>query len=437
MKHVSRAALLAAGAAVVVTPRAVYAAPRADGSDPKALVAQINTAFEEFKATNDLALKGKADDAVVTEKLGAINASITDLTVALEKAQADLAAAQLGGGGGDGISAEAKEHAGVFNTWFRKGDRAIDADLRELEVNAKLTTQSDPDGGYLVPETMEAGIDRVLGTVSAIRGISRVVNISGQTYKKLVNLGGASSGWVGEQQARPETSTPTLREIAINVHELYSQPAATQTALDDSVFDIEAWLADEVSIEFAEQESDAFVRGDGVSKPRGILSYPTVVNTSPAWGKLGFVKTGHATAFPTPTDSVLPTDCLIDLYYALKSGYRNGASWLTSDKVLGTIRKFKDADGNYIWAPPTGTADVPTILQKPVHTDDNMDELGAGKFPIAFGDFRRGYLVVDRQGIRVLRDPYTSKPNVLFYTTKRVGGGVVNFEAIKLLKCSE
>jgi HK97 family phage major capsid protein len=436
MKNTSRAALLAAGTAIVPTPRAVAATPRADTSDPKALVAQIQAAFAEFKETNDAALKGKADDAVVSEKLGAINASITDLTSALETAQSQLAAAQLGGAGDDGLTAEAREHAGVFNTWFRKGDRAIDADLRDLEVKAKLTTQSDPDGGYLVPETMEAGIDRVLGTHSAVRGISRVIQISGQTYKKLVNMGGASYGWVGEQQSRGETTTPTLREIAINVHEIYAQPAATQTALDDSVFDVEAWLAEEVSISFAEAEGAAFISGDGVNKPRGILSYPKVANGSYAWGKLGFTVTGHASAFIAPTSSASPADCLVDLYYSLKEGYRNGASWLTSDAVLGTIRKMKDGDGNYLWAPPTAAADVPTILQKPVRTDDNMEALAADKFPVAFGDFQRGYLIADRQGIRVLRDPFTSKPNVLFYTTKRVGGGVVNFEAIKLLKVS-
>ena len=179
MKHVSRAAMLAAGTALCV-PAAVCATPRADGSDPKALVAQINQAFEEFKATNDAALKNKADDTVVSEKLANINAAITEMTTALEKAQADLAAAQLGGAGGDTVSPEAKAHAAAFNTFFRKGTEP--ANMRELEVQAKLTTQSDADGGYLVPEEMEGTIDRVLGTQSAIRAISRVINISGQTY---------------------------------------------------------------------------------------------------------------------------------------------------------------------------------------------------------------------------------------------------------------
>jgi HK97 family phage major capsid protein len=193
-----------------------------------------------------------------------------------------------------------------------------------------------------------------------------------------------------------------------------------------------------VSIEFAEQEGAAFVSGDGVSKPRGILGYPTVLNDNYAWGKLGFVKTGAAADFvlTDPATDVSSADCLVDLYYALKAGYRNGATWLTSDKVMGRIRKMKDGNGNYLWAPPAAKAEVPTILEKPVVTDDNMPALGANKFPVAFGNFQRGYLIVDRQGVRVLRDPYTAKPNVLFYTTKRVGGGVQNFEAIKLLKCS-
>ena len=429
MKHVSRAAMLAAGTALCV-PAAVCATPRADGSDPKALVAQINQAFEEFKATNDAALKNKADDTVVSEKLANINAAITEMTTALEKAQADLAAAQLGGAGGDTVSPEAKAHAAAFNTFFRKGTEP--ANMRELEVQAKLTTQSDADGGYLVPEELEGTIDRVLGTQSAIRAISRVINISGQTYKKLVNMGGATSGWVGESGARAETSTPTLREIAIHAHELYAMPGATQTALDDSYFNVEQWLADEVSIEFAEQEGEAFVTGNGVDKPRGILSYNTVENASYSWGNLGYVETGAAAAFHADN----PADALIDLYYAVKSGYRQGASFLTSDAVLGTIRKMKDGDDNYLWAAPTAAGEVPTILQKPVITDDNMPALGADAFPVAFGNFQRGYLIVDRQGVRVLRDPFTSKPNVLFYTTKRVGGGVVNFEAIKLLKCS-
>ncbi len=251
------------------------------------------------------------------------------------------------------------------------------------------------------------------------------MTISAQEYAVLVSQGGTTSGWVGEEGKRAETKASTLAKIVINSGEIYANPAATQRALDDAWLDVAQWLADEVAIEFAEQEGEAFILGDGKDKPRGILTYPMVANTSYAWGKLGFVASGAAAGFSTTA----PADALIDLYYSLKKGYRNGATFLTSDLVLGKIRKFKDGDGNYLWAPPT--VDMPgTILGKPVETDDNMPELAANAFPVAFGNFKRAYLVADRQGARVLRDPFTNKPNVHFYTTKRVGGAVVNYEAL-------
>lgn len=405
---------------------------RAD-ANPVEIVNQLTKTFEAFKEANDKELadlkKGQAD-AVQTEKVDRINAEITALKKDVDAANAKVAAAIVGGAGKD-VDPDKAAHATAFDRFFRKG---VDNGLHDLEVKAALRTDSDPDGGYLVPEETEAGIDRVLGTVSTMRSLSRVINISGDTYKKLVNQGGASSGWVGEREARPETNTPTLREIAINAHELYANPASTQKALDDARIDIAAWLAEEVSIEFAEQEGEAFVSGDGVNKPRGLLSYTNVANASYAWGKLGFIGTGASGAFKTTSATVSPADDLIDLYYALKAGYRNGASWLMSDATMAAVRKFKDNDGAYIWAPPSAASEVATILQKPVYSDDNMQAIGANAYPIAFGNFQRGYMVVDRQGIRVLRDPYTNKPNVHFYTTKRVGGGVVNFEAIKLLK---
>lgn len=415
-------------------------APRARGivsvraeSDPNKILNELNVAFEAFKAENnkELAdLKKGMGDVVQSEKVDRINAEVTELNKALEETNKALAAAKIGGEGGQVDPAKA-EHSAAFNQFFRKG---VENGLAELEVKASLTTQSDPDGGFLVPEEMETGIDRVLGTVSTIRSLARTINISTDTYKKLVNMGGAGSGWVGEESDRPETDTPTLREIAINTGELYANPAATQKSLDDSRIDVGAWLAEEVSTEFAEQEGAAFATGNGVNKPRGILSYTNAANASYAWGGLGYIATGEAATFKAPTTSVSPADCLFELYYALKSGYRNNASWLMSDATMGTVRKFKDADGAFIWAPPTAAAEVATIMGKPVANDDNMPAVGAGALPIAFGDFNRGYMIVDRTGVRVLRDPYTSKPNVLFYTTKRVGGAVVNFEAIKLLK---
>lgn len=399
---------------------------RADASDASKLIVQLNKAFEEFKDKHSKDF----EDVVRSDEVNRINAAITDLNNELKTVNAAVAAAKIGGLGGD-IDPAVAEHAQAFNRFFRKG---VDNGLTDLEVKAKLTTQSDPDGGYLVPEEMESTIDRVLGTVSSIRSVSRVINISTDSYKKLVNQGGAGSGWVGETQARPETNTPTLAEITINAQELYANPASTQKALDDAAIDIAQWLADEVGIVFAEQEGAAFATGDGVNKPRGIFSYTPVANASYAWGKIGFIGTGASGAFPTASTSVNPADPLISLYYGLRAGYRNNASWVMSDATMETVRQLKDVEGKYVWSAPTEQGEVATILRKPVVSDDNCPAIGANTFPIAFGDFNRGYLIVDRVGIRVLRDPYTNKPNVHFYTTKRTGGGVVNFEAIKLLK---
>jgi HK97 family phage major capsid protein len=408
----------------------IYA--RADAANATAVFNELKKAFEDFKAERDKELadikKGMAD-VVQTEKVDRINTEIGKLQKALDETNALIAALKVGAGGAGAADPAVAAHRDAFGRWFRRG---VDDGLADLEVKAKLTTQSDPDSGFLVPDETESTIDQVLGTVSAVREIARKITISGDTYKKLVGMGGATSGWVGEEGSRPETATPTLREIVLTTGEIYAQPAATQKSLDDARIDIANWLADEVSIEFAEQEGAAFVAGDGINKPRGLLAYPTVANGSYAWGSLGFTVSGHATLFAA-TD---PADALISLFYSLRQGYRNNATWLTSDAVMETIRKFKDGDGNYLWAPPTGPAGVTTILGKPVATDDNMPALGANAFPVAFGDFMRAYLIVDRAGIRVLRDPYTSKPNVLFYTTKRVGGGIVNFEAMKLLKIS-
>lgn len=408
---------------------------RADSGNAAQILTELQKTFEAFKAEREeeiAALKKGQEDVVKTEKVDRINAEITNLQKALDETNAALAAVKIGAGGGDPVNPAVAEHARAFNKWFRKGDRAVDADMRDLEVKAELSTLSDPDGGYVVPEEMSNTIDRVVGTVSAMRSLATVMTISTDTFKKLVNMGGAGAGWVGEKEERPETATPTLRELVFNTAEIYANPAATQTLLDDARVDIAAWLANEVSITFAEQEGDAFINGDGVKKPRGLLAYDSVANSTYAWGKIGFVKSGAAAAF-SDTD---PADALISLFYALKQQYRNGASWLTSDAVMETIRKFKDGQGNYLWAPPAGPANVATILGKPVATDDNMPALAANAFPVAFGNFSRAYLIIDRFGIRVLRDPYTNKPYVHFYTTKRVGGGVQNFEAVKLLKCA-
>ena len=413
-------------------PRAVRGliAARAEG-DPNKILAELQKTFETFKAAHEEELKGikkNFADVVTAEKVERINAQITDLTKALDTVNAALAAAKIGGGG-TGSDPAKKEHRAAFHRYFREG---AEAGLGDLSVKAGLTTQSKPDGGYLVPTEMESTIDRVLGTVSVMRALASVRQIGTATYSKLVNMGGAGYGWVGEEDARGETATPTLRELEFTVMEIYAEPYATQVALDDAVMDIEAWLAGEVQTVFAEKEGEAFITGSGVKRPRGLLSYDTVANSSYAWGKIGYMPTGGAAGFAASN----PADAMVDLYYALKQGYRGSAAWLMSDAVMASVRKFKDGQGNYLWQPPAGAAEVPTILSKPVHTDDNMPGLGAGNFPIAFGDFGRAYLILDRVGIRVLRNPYKVNGKVSFYTTKRVGGGLQNFEAVKLLKCA-
>lgn len=421
-----------------VRPRGV-AAVRNDTSVAR-VIDELNRTFDEFKASNDNRIKDlekkMGADPLNEGKVNSINAEITSLKNMMDDMNKLIAAARVGAAGNDNVTPERRAYNKAFNQWFRRGDRAIDAgaDLHQMAVKAAMTTDSDPDGGYVVPTEMAGTIDRILGVTSAMRGLATVLSISAPTYKKLINMGGATSGWVAERGSRPETNTPQLRELEFNAMELYANPAITQTALDDAAMDLGAWLGNEVAVEFAEQEGEAFITGNGVGKPRGILSYDKVANASYAWGKTGFVISGHASAFPAATTSVSPADCLISLLYALKQGYRNGAAFLMSDTTMETVRKFKDADGAYIWRTPTEAEGVPTILGKPVYTDDNMDTVGANAYPIAVANFSRAYLIVDRVGVRVLRDPFTNKPYIHFYTTKRVGGGIQNFEAIKLLK---
>ncbi|WP_339862352.1 phage major capsid protein [Paremcibacter congregatus] len=404
------------------------ASVRADASEPSKILSELNTTFAAFKEANEERIKGvesKFDDVVTNDKVDRINAEVTSLQKAIDEVNAMMAAQKMGSG--QEADPVRSEHAKAFDTFFRKGP---EAGLKELEVKASLSTQSDPDGGFVVPEQMEGQIDRVMTTVSAMRGLSRVMSISAPVYKRLITTSGAASGWVEEQDARTETNTPKLSALEFPVKELYANPAASQTMLDDATISIEQWLAEEVSIEFAEQEASAFINGDGVGKPRGILGYDKVANASYAWGKTGFVTSGAAAAFATTS----PDNALISLQHSLKQGYRNNASFLMADSTIEEVRKFKDANKLPLWQPSTQLGAPSLLLGKPVYTDDNMPIVGANAFAVAFGDFQRAYLIIDRVGIRVLRDPYTNKPNVSFYTTKRVGGGIQNFEAIKLLK---
>lgn len=399
----------------------------------KKLIEAMGRAFEEFKAENDKRIKAMEKngsvDAVLAEKIERINADLSAMSTMKKQLEAiETVVARSGnqyGGGSSALDKAKAEYKTAFNAWFRKGANP-DA-LKDLAIQASASTLSDPDGGFTVPEEVDAAIDRVALTVSAMRRICTVKSISTDTYKKLVSQGGVTSGWVGEKGARAETDTPSLAEIAINTKEVYAMPYATQALLDDSRVDIGAWLADEVSIEFNEEESDAFINGDGVAEPKGIAAYTFALNSAYAWGKVGYIASGHASLLNN-------TDKLIDLQHALKSVYRNGALFLMADSTVGAIRKLKDGDGNYVWRPGLAEGAPDTLLSKPIEIDDNVDAIAANKYAVFYGNFKRAYLIVDRLGTRVLRDPYTAKPYVAFYTTKRVGGGIVMYEAIKALK---
>ncbi|RJF91530.1 phage major capsid protein [Sphingomonas cavernae] len=288
------------------------------------------------------------------------------------------------------------------------------------------------DGGYAVPHEIDAVIDATLKSISPIRSIANVVKVGSAGYRKLVTRGGTPSGWVSETAARPETDTPDFAEIAPPMGELYANPAASQAMLDDAAFDVESWLAGEVATEFARAEGVAFISGNGTSKPRGFLS-GTITNEADgvrAFGTLQYVASGAAGAFAASN----PQDRLIDLIQALRSPYRQGAVFVMNSATLSVIRKFKTADGAFLWAPGLVEGRPDTLLGYPVVETEDMPDVAANSLSVAFGNFKAGYLIAERSETQILRDPYSNKPFVHFYATKRVGGAVTNSEAIKVMK---
>jgi HK97 family phage major capsid protein len=385
-------------------------------------------AFDAFKGANDErldALEKRSTDVITDEKVDRINRALEDQKRALDDLTLQ-AARPIIGGERKQAPYQQRERKQAFDRYVRKGDAG---GLDALELKA-LSAGSNPDGGYTVPLEIETTVDRVLSKASPIRSIATVRQIGANVYRKPITTVGAASGWAGETDSISQTNTPTLAALDFPAMELYAMPAATQTLLDDSQVDIEQWLADEVQIVFAEQEGAAFVNGDGDSKPTGFLQYTTVADASWVWAKIGYIASGADGAFASSN----PTDALLNLAYAPKQGYRANGRWVMNRKTESAVRKFKDTTGNYIWQPGLSAEQPATLFGYPVTEAEDMPDIASNSYSIAFGDFARGYLVVDRIGIRVLRDPYSAKPYVLFYTTKRVGGGVQNFEAIKLMK---
>lgn len=423
----------------MITPNTRVAAPETKAADPKAAETKsaetksaesgdvaaafddFMHAFEAFKETNDERLaeieQKLVADPLTSEKLDRINRALDELT--LKGRRPPLGSEPRGTRG-------PSEHKAAFEAYVRGGD---EDGLRRVEQKA-LSAGSNADGGYLVPVETETEIAKRLAAISPIRAIADVRQVSSGTYRKPFMTAGPAVGWAGETDARSQTTSPTIAALDFPAMELYAMPAATPALLDDAAVNIDEWIAAEVEAAFASQEGTAFVSGDGTNKPKGFLAYTTAAETAWSWGKIGYVVTGVSGALPASN----PSDVLIDLVYALKAGYRANARFVLNRRTQASIRKLKDADGNYFWQPAASAGGEASLLGFPVSEAEDMPDIGANALALAFGDFRRGYLVVDRIGVRVLRDPYSAKPYVLFYTTKRVGGGVQDFDAIKLLK---
>lgn len=393
-------------------PRALIGSVRADATDPKALVAQLNTAFEEFKTTHEQQLAAKVDDVLLTEKVDAINNSISDIEKALNE---KIAAARVGLPGD--VQPTDPEYTSAFKAFMRKG-----------EIQAAVTVGTDTEGGFLAPVEWDRTITDKLKQRSPIRDNAQVIQVSTRGFSRVYNDGVIGSGWVGETAARPATTTPGLTTLSFLVGELYANPAISQVALDDVAINLEQWIADEVSGEFAIQENIAFLSGDGTNKPFGILTYVT--------GAANAAKHpyGAITLTTAASGTALTSDEILTLIYSLPSERSGEAKFYMNRTTLGEIRKLKDTTNQYIWQPSYQAGEPSSLAGYPVVETPGMPDTSINNIAVLFGDMEATYLVVDRIGLRVIRDPYTNKPFVHFYTTRRVGGGVQNPEYMRAIK---
>lgn len=395
----------------------------------KSLLQQQGEAFEAFKKANDERLKeieqkGAASGDLIA-KVNAINEDITRLgqdieSVAKKAARDQFAAAAE-------MTAEQAEYKKAFGRFLRKG--STDG-LEELQRKA-MNTGSDPDGGYLVLPEMDAAIDRVAQTMGAMYRLANTVTIGTAKYEKLVKTSGMAMRRVADGGTGGETTEPKYAKIGIEVFTAEVEPWVYNETLEDAMINLEADLAAEAAIGFVEGAGAEFITGNGVGKARGITAYTNVANSSYAWGKVGYIVSGKSAAFA----SVAPADKVVSLQHALKSQYRPGAVWLTNDTTLGVMRQMKDGSGSYyLWQPDPSAGFGGRFLGSPVEVDDNMADIGAGTYSLAYGNFSRGYTIVQRAGTTLIRDNITAKGTTKFNFRRRFGGGIVNFEAIKLMK---
>ncbi|PEQ14130.1 phage capsid protein [Novosphingobium sp. PC22D] len=375
---------------------------------------ESQTPAEMLDASFDLIARQDATEQAVE----ALRADVDDVKTRLERVSRAAARPVIGGT----AASASPEVKGFVDGYLRMG--------RETELKS-VSGALPADGGYAVPQEIDAMISTLLKNISPIRSIAQVVQTGSAGYRKLVTTGGTASGWVSEVAGRPGTGTPSFTEIAPPSGELYANPAASQAMLDDAAFDIQSWLADEIAMEFARAEGAAFITGTGTNQPKGFLSAlnSAAADASRAFGTLQYLGSGNATGFGTS-----PETKLIDLVHSLRAGHRQGANWVMNSATLAQIRKFKATDGSFLWQPGLVEGQPDRLLGYPVVEAEDMPDIAANQFPIAFGNFRAGYLIAERSATAILRDPFTNKPFVHFYATKRIGGQVTDSDAIKLLK---
>jgi HK97 family phage major capsid protein len=397
----------------------------------KAALQKQMEAFEAFKVSNNERLgqvekKGSADPLLV-EKVEKQNAVIGELQKTIEELNA-----KAGRRATTDAEGHAEEHKTEFNAYLRKGLTQGLADLQKKAVSIGTST----DGGYAVPEGLETSIITLEHKYSPMRELCGARTVSNENWEQLASTGSAASGWVGETAARPETNTPTLASITGAFGEVYANPGISQRALEDIMFDAEKWLAGEVAREFSEQENQAFLSGSGTNKPKGLLAYTlsTSDDSTRTFGQIQKIHTGSSGSLGTATNA---GDKLLDIIHALKRGYRQGAVWMMSNLTVAAIRKLKDDVGNYLWKPGIAEGPQGSLFGYPIYENDDMADVGtADANAVVFANFPRAYAILDRRGVVVLRDPFTNKPKVNFYTTKRVGGGLLDSNAVKVLALS-
>ena len=414
---------------------------------------KINTAFEEYKKTNDQrieAIKSGASTEALDAKLARIDEHINAITEAksrLEKLETKLSRPGVGGGDGTAESREEAEYKAAFFEWIRapqdserksrveSAGRALlaaksKAGEREARA-AQVVTTTGAAGGYALPEVIERTILRILRDVSPMRQIATVRTVSSPDYKELVDINGAGFEWVGEGDTRSQTNTSDLHEVIPTFGMASAKPQASEESLDDLFFDVENWLITSATEAIDQGEGAAFVSGNGTKKPTGFLAGPTPVATadaSRAFGTLQYIASGQAAALPASLDT------LYDLIYSLRARYRRNANWVSNKLLLASLRKYKDTSGQYLWQPSLAAGQPDTFMGYGVTEMEDMPTVAANAFPLAFGDFREGYLIADRVGLRITRDEITTPGFVKFYVRRRVGGKLRNTEAIKLLK---